>query len=86
MTYLKKRGLSPEIIDKFHLGYAPKGWDNLLNFISKKGVPLALFEKSGLVLPKKDKRGYYDRFRDRIIFPILDVNQEVIGFGGRGAG
>jgi DNA primase len=83
MTYLKKRGLSPEIIDKFHLGYAPKGWDNLLNFISKKGVPLALFEKSGLVLPKKDKRGYYDRFRDRIIFPILDVNQEVIGFGGR---
>jgi DNA primase len=83
MTYLKKRGLSPEIIDKFHLGYAPKGWDNFLNFISKKGVPLALVEKSGLILPKKDKRGYYDRFRDRIIFPILDVNQEVIGFGGR---
>jgi DNA primase len=83
MTYLKKRGFSPEIIDKFHLGYAPKGWDNLLNFISKKGVPLALVEKSGLILPKKDKRGYYDRFRDRIIFPILDVNQEVIGFGGR---
>ena len=83
MKYLKKRGFSPEIIDKFHLGYAPKGWDNLLNFISKKGAPLALVEKSGLILPKKDKRGYYDRFRDRIIFPILDVNQAVIGFGGR---
>jgi DNA primase len=83
MAYLKKRELSPEIIDRFHLGYAPKGWDHFLNFISKKGAPLTLVEKSGLILPKKDKRGYYDRFRDRIIFPILDVNQEVIGFGGR---
>ena len=83
MSYLINRGFSPEIIDRFHLGYAPKGWDHFLNFISKKGTPLALVEKSGLILPKKDKRGYYDRFRDRIIFPILDVNQEVIGFGGR---
>ena len=83
MNYLKKRGFSPEIIDKFHLGYAPKGWDNLLHFFSKKGAPPALIEKSGLILPKKDKRGYYDRFRDRIMFPILDVNKAVIGFGGR---
>ncbi len=82
-SYLKKRGFSAEIIDKFHLGYAPKGWDNLLNFFSKKGTSLALVEKSGLILPKKDKRGFYDRFRDRIIFPILDVNKAVIGFGGR---
>jgi DNA primase len=83
MSYLKKRGFSPETIDRFHLGYAPKGWDHFLNFILKKGAPLALVERSGLILPKKDKRGYYDRFRDRIIFPILDVNQQVIGFGGR---
>ena len=83
MTYLKKRGLSSEIIDRFHLGYAPRGWNHFLNFISKKGAAPALVEKSGLILPKKDKRGYYDRFRDRIIFPILDVNKEVIGFGGR---
>ncbi|MGD9042770.1 MAG: DNA primase [Desulfobacterales bacterium] len=83
MAYLKKRGLSSEIIDRFHLGYAPRGWDHFLNFISKKGAAPALVEKSGLILPKKDKRGYYDRFRDRIIFPILDVNKEVIGFGGR---
>jgi DNA primase len=83
MAYLKKRGLSPEIIDRFNIGYAPRGWDNLLNFFSKKGVSLARVEKSGLILAKKDGRGYYDRFRDRIIFPIIDVNHAVIGFGGR---
>lgn len=83
MDYLAKRGLSAHVIERFNLGYAPKGWDNLLNFFSKKAVPLARLEKSGLVLAKKDGRGYYDRFRDRIIFPIIDVNQAVIGFGGR---
>jgi DNA primase len=83
MNYLNKRGLSADVIDRFNVGYAPKGWDNLLNFFAKKAVPLGRLEKSGLFLPKKDGRGYYDRFRDRIIFPIMDVNQAVIGFGGR---
>ncbi len=83
MAYLYKRGLSSDIIERFNIGYAPKGWDHLLNFFSKKGVPLARVEKSGLILPKKDGRGYYDRFRERIVFPIIDVNQAVIGFGGR---
>jgi DNA primase len=83
MAYLNERGLSSDIIERFNIGYAPKGWDHLLNFFSKKGVPLARVEKSGLILPKKDGRGYYDRFRERIIFPIIDVNQAVIGFGGR---
>lgn len=83
MAYLNKRGLSADIIDRFNIGYAPKGWDHLLNLFSKKGVPLARVERSGLILPKKDGRGYYDRFRDRIIFPIIDVNHAVIGFGGR---
>jgi len=83
MAYLSKRGLSSDIINRFNVGYAPKGWNHLLNFFLKKGVPLARVERSGLILPKKDGRGYYDRFRDRIIFPIIDVNQAVIGFGGR---
>ena len=83
MAYLKKRGLSAEIIDRFNLGYAPKGWNNIINFFSKSGVPLAKVERSGLILPKKDSHGYYDRFRERIAFPIIDVNQAVIGFGGR---
>ena len=83
VAYLKKRGLSAEIIERFCLGYAPSGWDNIINFFSKSGVPLAKVERSGLILPKKGRRGYYDRFRDRIVFPIIDVNQNVIGFGGR---
>ena len=83
MAYLERRGLSSDLIDRFNVGYAPKGWDHLLNFFSKKGVPLARVERAGLILPKKDGRGYYDRFRDRIVFPIFDVNQAVIGFGGR---
>jgi DNA primase len=83
MAYLNKRGLSADIIDRFSIGYAPKGWDNLLNFFSKKGVPLERVERSGLILPKKNGHGYYDRFRDRIIFPIIDVNHTVVGFGGR---
>jgi DNA primase len=83
MAYLNKRGLSADIIDRFNIGYAPKGWDHLLNFFSKRSMPLARIERSGLILPKKDGRGYYDRFRDRIIFPIIDVNHAVIGFGGR---
>ena len=83
MAYIKKRGLSAEIIDRFNLGYAPRGWNNLINFFSKSGIPLVKVERSGLILPKKDSHGYYDRFRDRIAFPIIDVNQAVIGFGGR---
>ncbi len=83
MAYLKNRGLSTDTIDRFHLGYAPKGWSNIIDFFAKSGLPLARVERSGLILPKKDKRGYYDRFRDRIVFPIIDVNKNVVGFGGR---
>ncbi|MBT8332035.1 MAG: DNA primase, partial [Deltaproteobacteria bacterium] len=83
LAYLKKRGLSVEIIERFTLGYAPSGWDNIISFFSKSAVPLAKVERSGLILPKKDRRGYYDRFRDRVVFPIIDVSQNVIGFGGR---
>ena len=83
MAYLENRGLSADIIDRFCLGFAPKGWSHMINFFSKSGVSLASVERSGLIVPKKDKRGYYDRFRDRIIFPIIDVNRNVIGFGGR---
>ncbi len=81
--YLAGRGISSDVIEEFHLGYAPAGWDNLAGFLAKKGVPLGFAEKAGLVVKKNSGTGYYDRFRDRIIFPIMDISNRVIGFGGR---
>jgi len=83
MAYLKKRGMTKETINGFNIGYASKGWETLVNFFSKKRVPLPLVEKSGLIVPRKGGSGYYDRFRDRSIFPILNMSKQVIGFGGR---
>ena len=82
-SYLSKRGISQKTIVDFKLGYAHDGWDHLLKFFSNKRVSPTLLEKSGLVLPRKNKSGHYDRFRNRVIFPIFDVNTQVVGFGGR---
>lgn len=78
IEYLKSRGLSGQIAKEFGIGYAPLGWDNLIKAI---GEPQSLL-KVGLVV-KKAEGGFYDRFRDRIMFPIRDRRGRVIGFGGR---
>jgi DNA primase len=87
VDYLKGRGLSGEIAKDFGLGYAPPGWDNLLQSLGTDAQTLALMERAGLLIKKddggKDGRAFYDRFRDRIIFPIHDRRGRVIGFGGR---
>jgi len=83
MEYLKKRGISKEIIASFNLGYIPEGWDNIVKFYSKKKISLSIVEKAGLIVSREKKVGFYDRFRGRIIFPIFDLNMQVIGFGGR---
>ena len=83
LAYLEKRGFSREIVDRFGIGYAPDGWDNLIRFFRKEQIPLNLAEKSGLIIPRSSKSGYYDRFRNRVVFPIVDVTRQVIGFGGR---
>ncbi|WP_161807145.1 DNA primase [Desulfatitalea tepidiphila] len=83
MSYLIGRGMTRKIITGYQLGYAPPRWDGLLNYFSGKNVPATLLEKAGLVIPRKDGNGYYDRFRDRVLFPIMNVNQQVLGFGGR---
>lgn len=80
--YLVKRGLSEGTINDYKLGYGGNEWDSLFRFLSQKGVSLPLAEDVGLIIPKKSG-GYYDRFRGRIIFPIFDINGQVIGFGGR---
>ncbi len=82
-AYLVGRGMTRKIIEGHQLGYAPNRWDGLLRYMGQKKVPLELLAKSGLIIPRKNSQGYYDRFRDRIIFPIFDFNKKVIGFGGR---
>lgn len=83
MSYLLGRGMTRKVIEGHHLGYAPNRWDGVLKYFQAKRVPAELLVKSGLVIPRKDRSGHYDRFRDRVIFPILNLNQQVIGFGGR---
>ncbi|MFO7665727.1 MAG: DNA primase [Desulfobacterales bacterium] len=84
LNYLLKRKISEETIRDFYIGYAPEGWNALLNYMTKKDKhsPL-LLEKAGLIIKKNGSSGFYDRFRDRIIFPIFDTGSQVIGFGGR---
>ena len=81
-AYFAKRGLTRDIIERFKLGYAPAGWDNLLNHLQKKSISPRVVEQAGLIV-RKQAGGYYDRFRNRIMFPITDVAGRVIAFGGR---
>lgn len=81
--YLEERGIKPETAAQFRLGYAADSWDGLLTAMKKRGFTEQLLEKAGLVLPRDDKSGYYDRFRDRVIFPICDARGRVVAFAGR---
>lgn len=80
--YLKGRGLKLEDIKTFELGYAPNSWDSLVNMLLKKGYSQADIAMSGLVI-SKDRGGFYDRFRGRVMFPIRDVAERLVGFSGR---
>ncbi len=88
VTYLKERGLSGEIAKQFGLGYAPEGWRNLASVFADYQSPLLV--ESGLVISHQEENNdskadekRYDRFRDRIMFPIRNIKGECIGFGGR---
>ena len=83
LNYLKQRGIGRKIIKEFGLGYAPNKWDSILNFLKGKGYKIEDIEKTGLIGRRKDNTGFYDKFRNRIIFPILDTRGRIIGFGGR---
>ncbi len=82
LPYLRDRGLSDESIRTFRLGYAPEGWRHLLDFLVGRGYREEELERAGLVI-KKDGGGHYDRFRDRIMFPIGDVVGRIIGYSAR---
>lgn len=81
-AYLEKREMPREIVETFKLGYAPDSWDFLAAKISRADFSPALAEEAGLLV-RKDKGGYYDRFRDRVLFPIFNLTGRVVGFGGR---
>ncbi len=80
--YLLKRGLSEDIIKTFRVGFAPDRWDTVTLEVMKMGLSQEILSKSGLLMTK-DSGGYYDRFRQRIMFPIADINGKVQAFGGR---
>jgi DNA primase len=84
---LHDRALRPEVIQQFQLGYAPGGWSTLYGYlVEQKHYPAKLVEQAGLIVPRKESDGYYDRFRDRLMIPIWDSQGRVIGFGGRALG
>lgn len=81
--YLKRRKIDLKTLKRFGLGYSLNSWDNLNEHLVKKGFSEENIEKTGLIGARSGNNGYYDKFRNRIIFPIIDTKNNVIGFGGR---
>jgi len=81
--YLEKREISVETQRAFHIGFAPDSWDAVMSLLKEKGADEKLIEQSGLVSINEEKKRVYDRFRGRIMFPVLDVKGNPIAFGAR---
>lgn len=84
--YLTKRGITEIVQKQFRLGYSPDSWDALLNHLKENNVDAGLIEVSGLVSKNEEKDRVYDRFRNRVMFPVLDVNGDPVAFGARTLG
>ena len=82
-AYLRDRGLSLETIERFQLGYAPAAWDWLLRQAPAAGFSAELLARAGLAVERQERGGHYDRFRDRVMFPIRDPQGRCVAFGGR---
>jgi DNA primase len=80
-AYVEKRGISPALVEKFRVGYAPAGWSGLSAHLASQKIPASDLERLGLV--GVNERGRYDFFRDRVMLPVIDRQRRVIGFGGR---
>lgn len=81
--YFLKRGIREEVIKRFGLGYAQDRWHDLIMYLKKKGFNENLLLEAGVILKSEKKGNTYDRFRNRVMFPVFDVRGKVIGFGGR---
>jgi DNA primase len=82
-SYLHKRGINERSVECFKLGYAPTGWDGLLRYGAERGFQPQMLVEVGLVKARDDGRGFYDRFRDRLMFPICNVMGRAVALGGR---
>lgn len=83
LSYLKKRSLLVTSIKRFKIGFSLSRGNDLYRFLKNKGFGETYIEKAGLIIPQTKRAGYYDRFRNRIMFPIFNLQNQVIGFGGR---
>jgi len=86
VDYLKNRGISGELASRFELGYAPPDWDALIKNLGQSETAMKRLARIGMVIPRDGGNGYYDRFRNRVIYPIRDHRGRAIGFGGRTIG
>lgn len=92
-AYIESRGIARAIVESFRLGYAPPGWDSLVRFLESKRVPHEVAERAGLVRQRENvkleagkppsKATHFDLFRDRVMFPVINLQGEVVGFSGR---
>ena len=82
-AYLKERGITDDIREEFQIGFAPESWDATNDFLKKKGFSENDIFLAGLTIKKDRGAGFYDRFRNRVIFPVKNTQGEVVGFGGR---
>lgn len=83
LSYLQNRGISDQTIDRFGLGCAPAEWDAFFKVASRRQFDPAILERAGLVSARKEGKGYYDRFRERLVFPITNLSGRAIAFGAR---
>lgn len=86
LEYLLNRGFTNDSIEKFQIGYALDSWDFVYKYLSNKGFSPDLMEKAGLIIRREQDGSYFDRFRDRIMFPITDQNGNTVAFSGRALG
>ena len=82
-AYTKQRGLLPETIEKFKIGFAPDRWDVLMKYLQTQGYTPAEMADAGVLVFNQERKSYYDRFRGRLMIPLRDVNGRVVGFTAR---
>src|SRR3989304_3062091 len=83
LDYLKKRGLTPETLETYGFGWAPDQWSGLHDHLARQGAKPEHVERAGLAVPRKTGKGFYDRFRSRVMIPIRGEAGRIVAFGGR---